>query len=209
MKHIIQHSYFEAVADVNETWAKLKSIKNYREDVGVALFARMFDFAPAVWSAFPWGRGIKSGSDLKENKEFVAFARRFMGMLDMAIDMLGPDMDMVEEELQRLGIVHIGYGVMPKHYPLMGKALVEVLEEKLGSRFFSKQHHESWNTMYTFMSVSMMQGAFQLLVNAQTKAEQLEDELQELKIQKSDAVLVKKKKQDRIPSLTSSTSSSC
>ena len=128
----------------------------------------MFDFAPAVWRSFPWGHGIQEGQDFTENKEFAIFARNFVGMLDMAIDMLGPDMDLVEEQLQVLGVAHIGYGVMPKHYPLMGRALMDTLEEKLGQRF-TKQHKESCNTVYTFMCVSMMQGAFQELMHTYGK----------------------------------------
>lgn len=60
---------------------------------------------------------------------------KFVGMLDLAIDLLGPDMDLVEEQLQHLGVAHIGYGVMPKHYPLMGKALADTIETKLGDKF--------------------------------------------------------------------------
>lgn len=100
-----------------------------------------------------------------KNKKFVIFASRFVAMLDMAIDMLGPDMDMVEEQLQRLGVAHIGYGVMPKHYPLMGQAFTDTLKARLGKGFTQKQK-DSWNTVYTFMSVSMMQGAFQNMTGA-------------------------------------------
>ena len=61
--------------------------------------------------------------------------------------------------MQQLGITHIGYGVMPKHYPLMGKALLDTIEAKLGDRFTERQK-QSWNTVYTFMSTTMLQGAF-------------------------------------------------
>jgi len=68
-------------------------------------------------------------------------------------------MDLVEEQLQHLGVSHIGYGVMPKHYPLMEKALFDTLQDTLEDRLTPKVK-ESWNTVYTFMSVTMMQGAF-------------------------------------------------
>ena len=128
----------------------------------------MFDFAPAVWCSFPWGHGIEDGQGFSENREFTMFSRKFVGMLDMAIDMLGPDMDIVEEQLQELGVRHIAFGVMPKHYPLMGRALMDTLKEKLGERF-TPTHKESWNTIYTFMSVSMMQGGFQELMRSYGK----------------------------------------
>ncbi len=123
----------------------------------------MMEIAPDAWSVFPWSEGIRCGDDLSANKHFVVFAGNFVSMLDMAIDMLGPDLEMVEGQLQKLGIRHIRYGVMPKHYPLMGKALLNTLEHLLGDTFDEKRH-DSWNAIYTFMSVTMMQGAFQELV---------------------------------------------
>ena len=123
----------------------------------------MLKIAPTAWSVFPWSQGLDEGVDLAENKRFVSFAKKFVSMLDLAIDMLGPDLEMVEGQLQQLGIRHIRYGVMPKHYPLMGKALLNTLEHLLGNKFDEKRH-DSWNAIYTFMSVSMMQGAFQELV---------------------------------------------
>lgn len=124
---------------------------------------RMFKIAPDVWDHFPFGKAMIAGEDLSENAEVVAHARHFLSMLDMAIDMLGPDLDLVEEQLQSLGVRHIGYGVMPKHYPLMGRALVLAIKSLLGDSF-SGRHEESWNTIYTFLSVSMMQGGFQQLL---------------------------------------------
>jgi hemoglobin-like flavoprotein len=73
--------------------------------------------------------------------------------------MLGPDMDLVEEQLQHLGITHIQFQVEPKHYPLMGKALEDTIQAKLGGRF-TENYKKSWNTIYTFMSTTMLQGAF-------------------------------------------------
>lgn len=163
MKHFVKDSYFEVVADVSATWLQVKNIPDFKTVVGVELFTRMIEIAPDAWSVFPWSKGIGRGVNLAENKRFVIFAKRFVSMLDMAIDMLGPDLEMVEGQLQQLGIRHISYGVMPKHYPLMGKALLNTLEHLLGDKFDDKRH-DSWNAIYTFMSVTMMQGAFQELV---------------------------------------------
>lgn len=44
----------------------------------------------------------------------------------------------------------------------MSKALLQTIENKLGSKFTDRDR-DSWNAIYTFMSVSMMQGAFQEL----------------------------------------------
>jgi len=120
----------------------------------------MFKLAPGAWTVFPWGKGNVSEEELFQNKEFLAFAKRFTEMLDMAIDMLGPDLELVEEQLTQIGVMHIGFGVMPEHYPLMGEALVEVLEQKLGKDIFSAKQKMAWQTTFTFMSTKMLQGAF-------------------------------------------------
>lgn len=121
---------------------------------------RMFQIAPDAWSVFPWGRDIRPGENLAENRQFVCFAANFVSMLDMAIDMLGPDLEEVEEQLAALGTRHVAYGVMPSHYPLMGKALIGTLEHLLGPEVFNDKIHESWNGIFSFMSMTMMQGAF-------------------------------------------------
>ncbi len=124
----------------------------------------MFQIAPDAWAVFPWGRDIRIGEDLSENKQFVSFASSFVSMLDMAIDMLGPDLEEVEEQLGSLGTRHVAYGVMPSHYPVMGKALIETLEKLLGPDIFNEKVHESWNGIFSFMSMTMMQGAFTELI---------------------------------------------
>jgi len=135
---------------------------------------RMFEIAPAVWTQFAWGEPLQPGEKLSENTTFVMFAKRFVGMLDMAIGMLGPDLEAVEGQLQHLGVRHINYGVMPKHYPLMGKALLNTIEHLLGDSFTEKLH-DSWNSIYTFMSVTMMQGAFQDLDRIRNETIELKD----------------------------------
>ena len=148
---------------------------------------RMMEIAPDAWSVFPWSKGLEPGVDLSENKRFLIFAKNFVSMLDMAIDMLGPDLEMVEGQLQQLGFRHIRYGVMPKHYPLMGKALLNTLEHLLGDKFDEKRH-DSWNAIYTFMSVTMMQGAFQELVKVYEETQNESSASRKQKTQKDDGV---------------------
>ena len=38
MANFVADSYFETVTNVNDTWAKVKALPNYKEDFGVALF---------------------------------------------------------------------------------------------------------------------------------------------------------------------------
>ena len=138
-----------------------------------------------------------------------------MSMLDLAIDMLGPDLDFVEGQLQELGSRHVAYGVMPKHYPLMGRALLDTIEHFLGSTFDEKQH-KSWDAIYTFMSVSMMQGAFQDLVEDQKNYRALkrkvrrreEEEEKRLSLSNSTTISSTSRRSDRTTESSSSMGSS-
>ena len=40
MKHFVAESYFEVVADVTETWSKIKDTPDYKMEFGVKLFKR-------------------------------------------------------------------------------------------------------------------------------------------------------------------------
>ena len=130
----------------------------------------MFEIAPDAWGVFPWGKANTHDDDTFKSPAFLRFARRFVEMLDMAIDMLGPDMDLVEEQLTDIGIMHTGVGVMPHHYPLMGSSLIDTLAAELGPEIFTQKHRDAWGTTFTFMSTTMLRGAFEDLKRQVQKA---------------------------------------
>lgn len=130
-------------------------------------YPRMFEIAPDAWDlVFPFAGDRQSKEQMKENDHFRRFATRFTEMLDMAIEMLGPDLDLVEEQMKAIGVMHTSLKVMPRHYTLLGAALMEVLEETLSSQKveFTPVQQNAWRSAYQFMSVTMMQGAFEDLV---------------------------------------------
>ena len=116
---------------------------------------RMYEIAPDAWGIFPWSSEEMSNKDEK----FISFAKKFVRMLDVAVDMLGPDMDVVESQLYDLGTFHKRYGVTPKHYELMGQALVQTLKKVLGRRSFTDRTDKAWKDTFDFMSMTMIQGA--------------------------------------------------
>lgn len=118
-------------------------------------YHRMLEADANAWRIFPW-----SPEDVKnKNPKFVRFAKNFVRMLDMAIHLLGPDMEIVEEQMYDLGKSHKDYGVMPKHYKLMGQALILSLKTILGQKSFTVRTEKAWNEIYFFMSMTMIEGA--------------------------------------------------
>jgi len=79
-------------------------------------------------------------------------------MLDVAINMLGPDLGPVTHALHVLGAKHVGYGVLPEHYPIVGEALLSTLETALGNEWTPKVKN-GWTAVYGFVSTSMIAGA--------------------------------------------------
>lgn len=79
-------------------------------------------------------------------------------MLDLAVNMLGPDLEPVTEALEDLGARHCQYGVVPAHYPVVGEALLKTLQAALGNDW-TPTVKEGWTGIYGFICISMQRGA--------------------------------------------------
>jgi hypothetical protein len=91
----------------------------------------MYETAPSdkIWEIY----SFLPEDAAKNNAISAFFAKRFVSMLDVAISMLGPDLESLQEQLYDIGAVLERYEVMPHHYDLMGKALEYNLERKFSS----------------------------------------------------------------------------
>jgi hemoglobin-like flavoprotein len=58
-----------------------------------------------------------------------------MKMVDRAINLIGPDIDLLTEILLELGEKHDKFGVKPSYYPPMGQALIITMADMLGDKF--------------------------------------------------------------------------
>ena len=67
-----------------------------------------------------------------------------MQMIDKALGMLGPDIELLTEILLDLGKKHVTYGVKPEYFPSMGRALVFTVETMLGEEHFTRQVKDAW-----------------------------------------------------------------
>jgi hemoglobin-like flavoprotein len=78
-------------------------------------------------------------------------------MIDTALNMLGPDLELVTEIMTDLGMKHVRYGVKPEMFPFMGDALMHTLETTLKSDF-TEDIKESWVIVYSALSEDMIRG---------------------------------------------------
>jgi hemoglobin-like flavoprotein len=90
-----------------------------------------------------------------KHPRFVKHAKYFIQMIDKALSMLGPDIEILTEILLELGEKHVGYGVKPEYFPSMGRALISTVEENLGDSF-TPDIKADWVEVYGALSYDMI-----------------------------------------------------
>jgi hemoglobin-like flavoprotein len=76
-------------------------------------------------------------------------------MLDTALNMLGPDIELLTEIMTKLGAKHVRYGVTSEMFPIMGDALMHTLETILKADF-TEPVKEAWLQTYSALSQDML-----------------------------------------------------
>jgi methyl-accepting chemotaxis protein len=94
---------------------------------------------------------------MRKNPCYIMHAKATVERLDMAVCLLGPDLDPLEEDLRDLGERHLSYGVRPKNLPNMVKSLIGAIENVLKDEF-SAEDKEGWDAVLGFMVESMAMG---------------------------------------------------
>ena len=92
-----------------------------------------------------------------KSKRFLTHAQYFIQMIDKALGMLGPDIELLTDILMELGKKHVGYGVKPEYFPSMGRALIHSVQSVLGDRF-TDEIKDAWIEVYGALSYDMIRG---------------------------------------------------
>jgi hemoglobin-like flavoprotein len=152
---------YNVKSHVIESLEAMKRTKNYEERVGSKLFQRLFDKCPQakILFRFPIDMDVDS-PELLRSKRFLAHAAYVLEMIDQALNMLGPDIELLTEIMLHLGRKHVRYyRVKPEMFPIMGEALIYVLQDTLGDEF-TEGMKESWEEIYNMIRA---------MVNAKSK----------------------------------------
>ncbi|KAG7341030.1 globin-like protein [Nitzschia inconspicua] len=151
---VVDMSY-KTCCSVIDSWEQIRNIENYEDKVGTKLFIKFFDLEPEARRIFGF-RERHSLEDLVKSRRFYKHAAYFIQMLDKAIGMLGPDIEMLTDILMELGKKHVSYGVEPEFFPSMGRSLIETLEETLGKDKFDVETKGCWVEVYGALSYDMI-----------------------------------------------------
>jgi Globin len=143
--------------NVIDSWEGLRRVKNYEEVAGCLLFQRLFAKQAAAKVLFGFPIDIDPNDpELIKSKRFVMHGSYLIQMLDTALNMLGPDIELLTEIMRDLGVKHVRYGVKPEYFPDMGVALVITLEEILGKEVMTDAVKASWDETYKALSADMI-----------------------------------------------------
>ncbi len=66
--------------------------------------------------------------------------------------------DELSSSLKGLGIRHVKYGVLPEHYPMVGRSLLKSFELHLGSAW-TEEIEQTWKDAYETIAQLMLEGA--------------------------------------------------
>jgi hemoglobin-like flavoprotein len=113
-------------------------------DIAAQLFyQRLFELDPSLRPLFR--------SNLDEQ------GAKLMQMLGAAVGLLDKPGSLIPV-LENLGRRHTGYGVRDEHYDTVGKALLDTLDNALGSEF-TPEAREAWTALYTVVATTMKAAA--------------------------------------------------
>lgn len=123
---------------------------------------RIFEIAPSATALFEFVIKNKDGKVAEEsfkNKRFQVHARRVIGTVDLAVDLLEKnDLETLVPALKALGVKHARYGVKDEHFPIVGEALLDTLGKALGEDGFSAEVKEAWVGVYGVIADNMSAG---------------------------------------------------
>ncbi|KAL7569415.1 hypothetical protein ACA910_009602 [Epithemia clementina (nom. ined.)] len=138
---------YEQIAVVLETWDAARfGCKNFDKEFGMVALERLFELQPRAKKVFGYDQGEEVGKS-HANVHASAFA----GLFDSVFQMLGPDLEFIEDILHQVGHRHKSMGVSPSFFPFMGQALIFAVEKYLGKKLAAEQRI-AWEEVYDSIS---------------------------------------------------------
>ena len=126
----------EQVDLVQRSWRSVLPVGGTAAEL---FYGKLFSLDPSLQSLFK--------GDIREQ------GRNLTAMISVAVGSLSrPERIMLA--VQQLGRRHAAYGVEPRHYELVGVALLWMLEQVLGEAF-TPEVRQAWSDVYTLLANTM------------------------------------------------------
>ncbi len=128
----------EQIKLVRQSWKLFRNIEPAL--VGDLFYSKLFADNPQVKKMFP--------------KDMSQQYNKLIDMITVIVIRLD-HLDMLTGDISAMAQRHVGYGVKPAHYKLVGDALLWTLEKGLGHDW-NVETKEAWVTCYTLLSDIMI-----------------------------------------------------
>ena len=133
---------YQTIALVLESWDGVRRAykgKHYEKEFGKVLIDKFIELQP------------RSKSFYKGEEMMNKHADGIVHLLDSILQMLGPDVEFIQEILSQVGKRHAKMGVKAAFFPFLGQSLVWALKETVGDSL-TDEHKEAWNEVYDSIS---------------------------------------------------------
>lgn len=125
------------ISRVRETFAV---VAPRTDDLAMRFYGRLFNLAPET-------RGMFQGDMATQGRKLFQTLAAVIDGLDM--------LDQIVPLARALAIRHVGYGVQPRHYRIVGAALMDTLRGALGNAF-DDETEAAWEAAYALLSEEML-----------------------------------------------------
>lgn len=126
---------------VKRSWRALQGINP--QLIGDLFYSKLFADAPQLRKMFP--------KDMKEQQQ------KLIDMLDAIVKRLDR-LEELTDEVAAMARRHVDYGVVPKHYELVGAALLWTLQKGFG-KDWTPEVSAAWIACYTMLSDTMIEAS--------------------------------------------------
>lgn len=131
----------EDTALIKGSWNIFQSIDPVL--VGDVFYSKLFTDAPRLKHLFHISKE-------EQSKKLIEMLNVLVGRLDR--------LEELTEDIRRLALRHVGYGVKADHYKAVGVALLWTLQQGLGLDWH-QELKEAWTACYEHLSKTMMDAA--------------------------------------------------
>ena len=131
----------QQISLVKNSWKFFQAINPVL--VGDIFYSKLFMMEPKL-------RRMFSISKEEQSKKLIEMMNVIVGRLDR--------LDELNDDIKQLAKRHVGYGVKPVHYEVVGLSLLWTLEKGLG-RDWTEQVKDAWTACYTLLADTMINAA--------------------------------------------------
>ena len=140
----IQHHSFDP-ALVSAVQGSFTPVMARADEVGRVFYETLFAADPSLRAMFP--------DDMARQRESLVDT---LNVMVCALDHLESVLPIARD----LAVRHVGYGVRPAHYALVGRALIQTLETVLGPHAFDAYTRTAWRRTYGALAAVMLAAGY-------------------------------------------------